>query len=147
MRQDATTGDMMYTRTRWIQRFQNFERALQRLRDALAQPLESLSELEQEGLIQRFEYTYELAWKLMKDYLEHGGTEIVPVTPRNVVKEAFAAKLIEDGSIWADMVEKRNLTSHIYNEETFRTVLDAVVRDYGPALEKLHAFLKPKAAP
>ena len=78
---------------RWIQRFQNFDRAFLLLRSALEERgLELMSELENEGLIQRFEYSYELAWKTMKDYLEEQGTIINPVTPRNVIKEAFSAQ-------------------------------------------------------
>ena len=83
---------------RWIQRFQNFDRAFLLLRSALEERgLEQMSELEKEGLIQRFEYSYELAWKTMKDYLEEQGTIINPVTPRNVIKEAFSAQIIADG--------------------------------------------------
>ena len=61
-----------------------------------------MSDLEKEGLIQRFEYSYELAWKTMKDYLEEHGTNINPVTPRNVIKEAFSENIITDGQVWVE---------------------------------------------
>jgi hypothetical protein len=77
---------------RWKQRFQNFDRAVVLLREPFEREVASLSDLEKEGTIQRFEYTVELAWKTLKDYLENEGQTISPVTPRNVVKEAFAAK-------------------------------------------------------
>ena len=73
-----------------------------------------MSELEKEGLIQRFEYSYELAWKTMKDYLEEQGANINPVTPRNVIKEVFAAKIITDGQVWVDMMLHRNLLSYTH---------------------------------
>jgi nucleotidyltransferase substrate binding protein (TIGR01987 family) len=83
------------TDIRWQQRFQNFSRAFILLRSAFEdRPLAELSDLEQEGIIQRFKYSYELAWKTMKDYLEENGVIITPVTPRNVIKEAFAAGMI-----------------------------------------------------
>ena len=99
---------------RWLQRFQNFDRAFLLLRSALEErDIEKMSGLEKEGLIQRFEYSYELAWKTMKDYLEEQGANINPVTPRNVIKEEFAAKINTDGQVWVDMMLYRNLLSHI----------------------------------
>ena len=116
---------------RWIQRFQNFDRAFLLLRSALEERgLEQMSELEKEGLIQRFEYSYELAWKTMKDYLEEQGTIINPVTPRNVIKEAFSAQIIADGQVWVDMMLHRNLLAHTYDFSKFKEVLDAVVERY-----------------
>ena len=126
---------------RWIQRFQNFDRAFLLLRSALEERgLEQMSELEKEGLIQRFEYSYELAWKTMKDYLEEQGTIINPVTPRNVIKEAFSAQIIADGQVWVDMMLHRNLLAHTYDFSKFKEVLDAVVRRYLDAQEQLHEW-------
>ena len=127
---------------RWQQRFQNFDRAYQLLRSALeTKPLEKLSDLEQEGVVQRFEYTYELAWKTMKDYLEESGIVISPVTPRNVIKEAFAAKIIDDGQVWINMMLHRNILSHTYDFSKFKEVLKAVVDHYLAALTALHGWL------
>ena len=126
---------------RWIQRFQNFDRAFLLLRSALEErDLEQMSELEKEGLIQRFEYSYELAWKTMKDYLEEQGTIINPVTPRNVIKEAFSAQIIADGQVWVDMMLHRNLQAHTYDFSKFKEVLDAVVERYLDAQEQLHEW-------
>ena len=126
---------------RWTQRFQNFDRAFLLLRSALEERgLEQMSELEKEGLIQRFEYSYELAWKTMKDYLEEQGTIINPVTPRNVIKEAFSAQIIADGQVWVDMMLHRNLLAHTYDFSKFKEVLDAVVERYLDAQEQLHEW-------
>ena len=126
---------------RWIQRFQNFDRAFLLLRSALEERgLEQMSELEKEGLIQRFEYSYELACKTMKDYLEEQGTIINPVTPRNVIKEAFSAQIIAVGQVWVDMMLHRNLQAHTYDFSKFKEVLDAVVERYLDAQEQLHKW-------
>lgn len=128
---------------RWKQRFQNFDRAFTLLNNALAnRDWESFSDLEQEGLIQRFEYSYELAWKTLKDYLENSGVIISPVTPRNVIKEAFSAKIIDEGQVWIDMMLHRNLLSHTYDFSKFKEVLDALSRRYLSALSSLHDRLQ-----
>ncbi len=132
---------MMNPDTRWKQRFQNFDRAFVLLRSALEEkPLDQFSALEQEGIIQRFEYSYELAWKTIKDYLEESGVVINPVTPRNVIKEAFAAKVIADGQVWINMMLHRNLLSHTYDFSKFSEVLQAVETDYLAALAELHGW-------
>jgi len=111
------------------------------LREALENGPGSLNKLEQEGVIQRFEYTFELAWKSMKDYLEENGVVIAPVTPRQVVKDAFTAKLIEDGQIWIDMLNHRNLLSHTYDFSVFEKAVEDIAARYLPAMASLHAFL------
>ena len=126
---------------RWKQRFDNFDRAFVLLREALENGLAALSQLEKEGTIQRFEVAFELAWKTMKDYLEENGLVVNPATPRNVIKEAFAAKLLDDGQVWIDMMLHRNLLSHTYDIKVFEEVLQAVARRYLPALDRLHEFL------
>ena len=130
---------------RWKQRFQNFDRAFLLLREAFAEKRE-LSMLEKEGVIQRFEYTYELAWKTLKDYLEEGGVIITPLTPRQVIKEAFAAKIIADGAIWINMLDNRHLLSHTYDFSVFEQAVKAIGEQYLPAMEKLHKFLAEKIA-
>ena len=99
----------MNSDTRWKQRFQNFDRALVLLREALERGPGVLSNLEKEGVIQRFEYTFELAWKTIKDFLEEGGLIISPLTPRQVLKDAYVAKVLADGQGWIDMLDHRNL--------------------------------------
>lgn len=127
---------------RWQQRFQNFDRAFVLLRSAIDdKTIDQLSDLEQEGVIQRFEYTYELAWKTMKDYLEESGIIFEEVTPRNVIKEAFAAKIITDGQVWIDMLLHRNILSHTYDSQVFKSVLEAVAAQYLPAFDHLHEWV------
>jgi nucleotidyltransferase substrate binding protein (TIGR01987 family) len=129
---------------RWKQRFQNFDRAFVLLREALADN-RTLSMLEKEGVIQRFEYTYELAWKTLKDYLEASGVVISPVTPRQVIKEAFAARIITDGQVWINMLDTRNLLSHSYDFSVFELAVKAIAEHYLPAMEKLHEFFIEKS--
>ncbi len=110
------------TDIRWKQRFQNYEKAYFLLKDALeSKELSEYSDLEKEGgIAQRYEYTFELAWKVLKDYLVYSGINLEQVTPRVVIKEAFAAKIIDDGQAWLDMLEYRNLLSHTYDKKNFR---------------------------
>jgi len=132
---------------RWRQRFQNFDRALGLLRAALAnRKLEAFSELELEGLAQRFEYTFELAWKTLKDYLEHSGIVLAQVTPASVIKEAFAAKIITDGDLWLEMLKRRNLLSHTYDFHQFQTAVAALQARYLPAFEQLQVLLRKESA-
>jgi nucleotidyltransferase substrate binding protein (TIGR01987 family) len=97
--------------------------------------------LEKEGVIRRFEYSFELAWKSAKDFLEASGITITPVTPRQVIKLAFAAKLIPDGQSWIDMLDHRNLLSHTYDFSVFEKAVDAIAAHYLSALDSLHGFL------
>jgi nucleotidyltransferase substrate binding protein (TIGR01987 family) len=132
----------MSAEIRWKQRFQSFENALLKLREALALPLGSLSELEEEGIIQRFEYTFELAWKMLKDYLLYSGVALDPITPRNVIKQAFAAGVIKNGQQWIDMLDHRNLMSHTYSRASFEAAIAAIRKSYGPVLEETYQSLK-----
>ena len=105
----------MNTEIRWEYRFANFRRAYVLLSGAFDDGVEALSQLEREGVIQRFEYTFELAWLTLKDRLEYDGVALTTVTPRNVIRQAFHAKLIADGDAWIDMLTDRNLMSHTYD--------------------------------
>ena len=125
---------------RWKQRFDNFDRAFVLLREVCERGVASLSQLEREGAVQRFEFAFELAWKTVKDYLEENGVVLDIVTPRTVIKEAFAAKLLDDGQVWIDMMLHRNLLSHTYDVKTFETVLQTVEQRYFPAFDRLHEF-------
>ena len=108
---------------RWKYRFLNFSRAYSLLREALETDIEELNQLEREGIIQRFEYTFELAWQLLKDRMENDGVVISPVAPRNVIREAVAAGMINDGETWVDMLIDRNKMAHTYNFSTFESVI------------------------
>jgi nucleotidyltransferase substrate binding protein (TIGR01987 family) len=127
---------------RWEQRFENFTRAAALLREPFERDVESLSALEKEGVIQRFEFAFELAWKTVKDYLEHEGSVLNPVTPRTVIKEAFAARILPDGQIWIDMLNHRNLLSHTYDVQTFEAGVLAIRDRYLPAMELLREWLQ-----
>ena len=124
---------------RWKQRFQNFDRAFVFLRSAFDDKnLDDFSDLEQEGIIQRFEFTFELAWKTIKDYLQDNGVILSPVTPRGVIKEAFKAGILSDGQLWIDMMLHRNILSHNYDFSKFKIVLEAIIAKYLDAFEELH---------
>jgi nucleotidyltransferase substrate binding protein (TIGR01987 family) len=131
---------------RWRQRLQNYSRALSLLRSAIERGPDALNDLEKEGTVQRFEYTVELAWKSLKDYLEFSGVELSFVTPKSVVKAAFAARIITDGQLWIDMLEHRNLLSHKYDLALLGRGLVAIQIRYLPALEVLHQYLQQQAA-
>jgi len=129
--------------SRWQQRFENFHRAFHLLREPLAEKaITDFSVLEQEGLIQRFEFCYELGWKTLRDYLEYGGIKIDPVTPRHVIKQAFAAKLIADGATWIAMLERRNLLSHTYDRAISEKTLLDIKTQYLRALIQVYETLR-----
>ncbi|HEY8900758.1 MAG TPA: nucleotidyltransferase substrate binding protein [Chthoniobacterales bacterium] len=115
---------------RWRQRLQSFRKAFGQLDKAvdLAEERE-LTDLEQQGLIQAFEFTHELAWNVMKDFLESRGTGGI-YGSKDATREAFAKGLIEDGEVWMEMIQSRNRTSHTYNEETAHQITDAIVASY-----------------
>lgn len=130
---------------RWKQRFENFERAFLLLREAFEKDPSEMSDLEKEGAIQRFEYTFEPAWKTLKDYLVYNGVVFDPITPRSVIKQAFSARIIKDGQTWINMLEQRNVMSHTYDRESFEAVFDNISRHYLAALEQGFTWLKEKA--
>lgn len=122
---------------RWKQRFQNFDKALTRLRDAVA--TRNPSDLEKAGVIQVYEFTFELAWKTVKDYLEVN--EVVVNFPRDVIKAGFKYDLL-DGELWLDMLQKRNLMSHSYDEENAELAYRLIVDKYFAAIEELFQKLQ-----
>lgn len=126
---------------RWEQRFANFRKALSQLKKFVDKG--ELSELEEQGAIQSFEYTYELAWNVLKDFLEYQGqTDIYG--SRDAIRKAFQAGLIEHGDKWMDAYVSRTKTSHTYNEEIAKEVVAAILTDYFEifvALEKKMATL------
>lgn len=115
---------------RWQQRLENYQRALTKLVSAVdLSKTRDLSELEQQGLIQAFEFTHELAWKVMKDYfVDQGDTSITG--SRDAMRAAFAVQLITDGQGWMDMIKSRNQSSHTYNLATAQAVARDVVDRY-----------------
>jgi nucleotidyltransferase substrate binding protein (TIGR01987 family) len=128
---------------RWVQRFSNFKKAFAKLDEAV-QKIETdyrrdehgridndkfLDDIIKEGLIQRFEYTHELAWNVMKDFLSDMGN-VQLFGSKDATREAFAADLISDGEVWMDMIKSRNKTSHTYNEQTADDIFMKIVDDY-----------------
>lgn len=122
---------------RWKQRFNNYIRALQTLREAVVLSKErALSKLEQQGLIQSFEFTHELAWNVLKDYLEYQGSEGITGS-KDASREAFKRELVEDGLTWMDMIKARNLSSHTYNPEVAANIVADIVDRFHPAFETM----------
>jgi len=124
---------------RWKQRFNNFEAAFNKLSQAV-EKINKLDDLSKEGLIQRFEYTFELAWKTLKDFIESKG-EIVKF-PREAIKKAFQANLINNGEIWLEMLDKRNLMSHIYDEKEFNNIIQLIGKNYFNELKQFYNDFK-----
>jgi nucleotidyltransferase substrate binding protein (TIGR01987 family) len=115
---------------RWQQRFTNFNKALAQLTQAIAlEKTRPLSNLERQGLIKSYEYTYEMAWNVMKDYFAFQGTVSIAGS-RDAIREAFLRELIEDGETWMAMVRDRNRTTHTYNEAVALEIAKNIVNQY-----------------
>ena len=122
---------------RWKQRFSNYTRAFQSLTEAVELSQQrALSSLEQQGLIQSFEFTHELAWKMLKDYLEYQGLTNL-VGSRDASRFAFQNELIQDGEAWMQMIAARNQTSHTYNIKVAQAVVESILMQFYPAFNQL----------
>jgi nucleotidyltransferase substrate binding protein (TIGR01987 family) len=137
------------TDIRWKQRFQNFRKAFGLLREALEDKnLDEYSDLEREGIIQRFEYTFELVWKTFKDYLEFSDITLTEATPRKVIKECAATNIFGEAGIvpevFMDMMLERNALSHTYDFERFNQAVVGIKEQYLSELEKAYQFFKNK---
>lgn len=120
---------------RWHQRLDNYRRALAQLQKAVdLSKTRDLSELEQQGLIQAFEFTHELAWKVMKDYFVYQGDTSITGS-RDATRAAFAVDLIGDGQGWMDMIKSRNQSSHTYNLKTAEAIVKDIVERYAALFE------------
>ncbi len=131
----------------WIQRFCNYRKALSRLATAVEIVTEQIYDdcemfsLLQEGLIQRFEYTYELAWSVMKDYAECQGYTGIQ-TPNDAYYKAFEKKLITDKN-WLELIEKRDLVSHYYDEKTADEICESIIDVYYPLFVAFEEVMLP----
>ncbi len=115
---------------RWLKRFENYIKAFNRLKAAVELSEEKeLSELETQGLIQSFEYTYELAWNVMRDYLNFQGINNIN-GPRDAFRECFSTGVIANGEIWMDMIISRNVTVHTYNEEAAGEIAEKIINSF-----------------
>lgn len=123
---------------RWKQRFQNFEKAIANLKHAVE--MKDLSDLEKSGVIKTYEYTFELAWKTLKDYLED--SQVAVKFPRDTIKEGFSYGIIKNGDVWMDMLQQRNLMSHTYNEENAEIAYNLIVDKYYKEINEVYLTLK-----
>ncbi|WP_442796342.1 nucleotidyltransferase substrate binding protein [Pelobium manganitolerans] len=146
---------------RWQQGYSNYKKALKKLEEASLKiesdfPMDEngeinkdgfLDDIIKEGVIQRFEYTHELAWKVMKDFLEFTGA-VKLYGSKDATKEAFSAELIAEGELWMDMINSRNRTSRTYNEQTADEIFFKIINQYMPQFllfkERMDLFLRPE---
>ena len=116
------------------QLFADFQNAARKLKEALAEDPRQAAGTVLDGTVQRFEFTFELAWKLAKHVLTHQGIEAG--NPRDVIKEAFAQYFFKDGDAWIAMLDDRNRTSHVYDEEQVLQIYNRIKKKYYPLLEE-----------
>lgn len=131
------------SKPRWELRFKSFGKAYTLLGEAVqtAQNRE-MSLLEKEGVIQRFEYTWELAWKTLKDYLQSQGTQLESITPRTTLREAFKANLIKGGDIWMQALDTRNQMAHTYSIKIFEESIKLILTEYYQLFTELYSSFK-----
>jgi nucleotidyltransferase substrate binding protein (TIGR01987 family) len=126
---------------RWHQRFENLQRALGQLEAAItAHAADRGNELIGMALIKAYEFSFELSWKTLKDLLHYNGLDAN--LPREVIKQAFAYELIEDGQTWIDMLEQRNLMAHTYDLSRAETAINLIISRFWPALRRLREQLE-----
>lgn len=127
---------------RWQQRLENFAKAMAQLEAACDQ--DSYSDLERAGLVQMFEFTFELAWKTFKDLLFSEGYD--EKTPRSVIRRSFEVEYLteEDSEVFLDALQKRNLLSHVYEEEIAEAALNLIKQTYFPVLKRVYNTLRDK---
>lgn len=142
---------------RWEQRFSNYVKAFDKLdqavhkvktdyeiqADGTIEDDEFLDDIIKEGIIQRFEYTHELSWKVIKDYATYQGNPNIAGS-RDAVREAFAMQLIKDGKVWMEMIKSRNKTSHTYNEETADEIFNDIIHLYHAAFKEFLEVMESK---
>ncbi len=123
---------------RWKQRFSNFQKALSQLTEAIETNGVNPIDIIKEGIIQRFEFTHELAWKVLKDYLEYEGFQNITGS-RTATREAFNKGLIQNGQIWMDMIESRNLTVHTYQHTILEEEFLKIIKIYFPQFKEFQS--------
>ena len=129
-------------RPRWTERLVVFGNAVERLTVVVDLSRQrTLDEFERDSLIKRFEFTYEMGWKLMMSFEKENGVTGM-LGSKDVVRHAVALGLIENGEAWMDMIDARNQTSHVYDEDTAADVADSIIFTFHPLLLKLHEKMK-----
>ncbi|MCK5655189.1 MAG: nucleotidyltransferase substrate binding protein [Candidatus Aureabacteria bacterium] len=131
----------MATDIRWKQRFHNFEKAFNKLTEALERTKDSDDDLLQSGCIQTYEFTFELAWNTLKDYLEEQGFINIK-SPSGAIRQAFNSGYIKNAELWLKALKDRNLTSHTYNESVADKVIKDIRETYYFLLRDLYLELK-----
>jgi nucleotidyltransferase substrate binding protein (TIGR01987 family) len=127
---------------RWQQRFSNYKKALSQLGDAVELSKQrALSHLEKQGVIQAFEFTHELAWNVLKDYLQDQGNQNVKGS-KDATREAFKVELITDGEQWMAMIQSRNISSHTYDERTAEQLVGVIMQNYFPLFVTLKSEME-----
>ena len=129
---------------RWKQRFNNFARAVSLLNEVSEMNISTLSQLEKEGIVQRFEFTLELAWKTLKDKMEDDGLILDKISPKSVIRDAYQAKYIDNVESWLKMIGDRNLMSHTYDFDTFELIIPTIVTEYAKTLNEFYLSLNNK---
>lgn len=126
---------------RWSEKIKDLENAVSRLDEAIKDSKKIELSTLRDGVIQRFEFTLELSWKILKTYLVNEGIDCVN-TPKSVVREAYKAGIIKNGEIWIEMIDDRNLTSHIYSQSMADDIYLRITKKYFKELELLFHYLK-----
>ena len=127
---------------RWQQRFANYKKALQQLQSAVElRQQRALSNLEKQGVIHAFEFTHELAWNVLKDYLQDQGNQNIKGS-KDATREAFKVALIADGEQWMAMIQSRNISSHTYNEHIAEELVNAIADQYFPLFVALQSEME-----
>ena len=129
----------MISEARWRERFGDYGKAVERLQEALKK--EEFSELEKDGVIQRFEFSFELAWKTLRDYLEDQSFKDI-ASPKKSIQKAFEAGVIVDGDVWIEMQEDRNRMSHMYSQKESEKIFENIQEKYAKALGELAIALE-----
>ncbi len=123
----------------WKQRFSNFNQVYDRLNEVIKtnnkQPSDMITQI---AMIKLFELAFELSWKMMKDYLEYHDLQVK--FPRDVIKQAFASEILEDGQLWIDMLDERNLLSNVYDQEGTEYAVEQISQKYFSGLTQLQRF-------
>ena len=123
---------------RWILRFSNYKKALFQLSRFIEKG--ELNEFEVQGLIQSFAYTHELAWKTLKDFLEHRGNKDI-YGSKDSTREAFKLNILSNGEVWMEMIKSRNQTTHTYNEAVAKEISSAIISKYFQEFQALQTKL------
>ncbi|MCX3066770.1 nucleotidyltransferase substrate binding protein [Cetobacterium somerae] len=126
---------------RWSEKIKDLENAVSRLDEAIKDSKKIELSTLKDGVIQRFEFTLELSWKILKTYLVNEGIDCVN-TPKSVVREAYKAGIIKNGELWIEMIDDRNLTSHIYSQSMADDIYLRITKKYFKELELLFYYLK-----